>query len=100
MPTKGVSKLDRKAKRQGLTVPELCQNTLVKEGTLHKAAVALGVYDGTIRYHVRKLGENGGVEASNRTRRAIADHLLLELLAEMDRRNKAQPETATESTGD
>jgi DNA-binding transcriptional ArsR family regulator len=68
----------------------------VKEGTLHKAAVALGVYDGTIRYHIRKLGENGATDAYERACRIIALQVLKKVLTGALHRAKVQ----AEPTGD
>lgn len=45
-------KLSKKAADAGLTVPELCYNAVKACGSIHLAAVSLGVYPNTIRWHL------------------------------------------------
>lgn len=51
MPKMGIIKT--LAQKQGKTPAQLVHDTYAVMGTLHKTAVALGVYDGTIRYWLR-----------------------------------------------
>lgn len=51
MPRMGIVKT--LAQKQNKTPAQLVHDTYAVMGTLHKTAVALGVYDGTIRYWLR-----------------------------------------------
>lgn len=51
MPKMGIIKT--LAQKQGKAPAQLVHDTYAVMGTLHKTAVALGVYDGTIRYWLR-----------------------------------------------
>ncbi len=52
------NRLKQLAADQGISVQLLVKQTVEKCGTEVKAAVELGVYPNTIRYHLRKLNES------------------------------------------
>lgn len=47
-------KLKKLADEQGLTVKQLCEKAKAEHGTELMAAMSLGVYPNTIRYHLNK----------------------------------------------
>ena len=52
MPNSGP--ITKQAAERGMSPAQLVKQTYEVMGTLHKTAVALGVYDGAVRYWLRK----------------------------------------------
>jgi hypothetical protein len=52
MPTR--DKLKSLAEAKGISVQQLCKQAVAEHGTVFKAAIALGVYEHTIRYHLKQ----------------------------------------------
>lgn len=57
------NKLKQIAADQNISVPELCKRAVAEHGTTFKAAIALGVYENTIRYHLKQAKAPANVPA-------------------------------------